>query len=273
MLAAGLIYLAAGVRGAAWGAVGLLLAYGILVASGPLDPQGNLAARLDRAVFGTHTWNGTFDPEGLLSTLPAIATTLLGTLAGERLRGPASLRRKIAELAVAGTAATVIGLGTARMIPINKNLWTPSYAILMTGLAALALALCVALVDVAGLRRLAAPFVWLGRNAIAAFTLSSLVSVALIAIRVPGAERETPLALDDDLSRSLRPLCRPAPRIASLRARLPRDLDRDLRRALPQEDLRQGVGASIRRVTTRGFRQHEGSSSGEKDASGATSSR
>ena len=182
------IYLAAGVRGAAWGAVGLLLAYGILVASGPLDTQDNLAARLDRAVFGTHTWNGTFDPEGLLSTLPAIATTLLGTLAGERLRGPASLRRKIAELAVAGAAATVIGLGTARMIPINKNLWTPSYAILMTGLAALALALCVALVDVAGLRRLAAPFVWLGRNAIAAFTLSSLVSVALIAIRVPGAD-------------------------------------------------------------------------------------
>ncbi len=190
VLAAGLIYLATGVRGAAWGAVGLLLVYAILVAAGPLDPQGSLPARLDRAVFGTHTWNGTFDPEGLLSTLPAIASTLLGTLAGERLRAPVSLGRKVVELSAAGIAATVIGLGAARMIPINKNLWTPSYAVLMAGLAALALALCVALVDVAGggARKIAAPFVWLGRNAIAAFTLSSLVSVALIAIRVPGAD-------------------------------------------------------------------------------------
>ena len=190
VLAAGLIYLAGGVRAAGWGAAGLLLVYAILLAAGPLDPQGNLPARLDRAVFGTHTWNGTFDPEGLLSTLPAIATTLLGTLAGERLRAPVSLGRKVIELSAAGIAATAIGLGAARMVPINKNLWTPSYAVLMAGLAALALALCVALVDVAGggARKMAAPFVWLGRNAIAAFTLSSLVSVALIAIRVPGAD-------------------------------------------------------------------------------------
>ncbi len=241
--AAGLIYLVGGVRGAAWGAVGLLLVYGILIATGPLDPQGNLPARLDRAVFGAHTWNGTFDPEGLLSTLPAIATTLLGTLAGERLRGPASLRRKVAELAMAGTAATAIGLAAARMIPINKNLWTPSYAVLMAGLAALALALCVALVDVAGggARKIVAPFVWLGRNAIAAFTLSSLASVALIAIRVPGADGKPALALDDDLPRSLRPVRRPAPRLALVRARLSRDLVRDLRRPLPQEDLRQDL--------------------------------
>ena len=134
--------------------------------------------------------------------------------AGERLRGPASLRRKVAELALAGTAATGLGVVAARMIPINKNLWTPSYAVLMAGLAALALALCVALVDVAGggARKIVAPFVWLGRNAIAAFTLSSLLSVALIAVRVPGPT-ETPLALDDDLS-GVFTRRRPAPRLA-----------------------------------------------------------
>jgi predicted acyltransferase len=188
VLFAGLVYLAAGASGAAWSAAGLLLVYGALLASGPLDPEGNLAARLDREIFGTHTWSAAFDPEGLLSTLPAIGTTLLGMLAGERLRAPYAMTRKVAELLAAGAAVAVIGLLLGSLVPINKNLWTPSYAILTAGLAAIALAVCVRLVDGEGgrARRIAAPFVWLGRNAIAAFTLSSLVSIALIAIRVPG---------------------------------------------------------------------------------------
>ena len=94
VLFAGLIYLATGVRGAAVASVLLLIGYAVLLASGPLDPEGNVAARIDRAMLGAHTWKPQFDPEGLLSTLPAIATTLLGTLAGERLRRPGSTRRK-----------------------------------------------------------------------------------------------------------------------------------------------------------------------------------
>ncbi len=190
-LAAGLVYLAAGARGAAWTAAGLLLLYGALLASGPLDPEGSLPSRLDRAAFGTHTWSAAFDPEGLLSTLGAVATTLCGTLAGERLRASGPMSRKLAELLAAGAAATFLGLALGRVLPINKNLWTPSYALLMAGLAGVALALCVALIDGSsdgGARRVAAPFVWLGRNAIAAFTLSSLTSIALIAIRVTGPD-------------------------------------------------------------------------------------
>ena len=101
------------------------------------------------------------------------------------------MARKLAELLAAGTAATVIGLVAGRFLPINKNLWTPSYAVLMAGLAAIALAGCVWIVDLSGARvarAAAAPFVWLGRNAIAAFTLSSLASTALIAIRVGGPD-------------------------------------------------------------------------------------
>ncbi len=191
VLVAGLIYLAAGARGAALAAAGLLLAYGALLASGPLDPEGNLAARLDRTVFGANIWSPAFDPEGLLSTLPAIATTLLGTLAGERLRAPGPMARKLTELFAAGATATVIGLVAGRFLPINKNLWTPSYAVLMAGLAAMVLAGCVWIVDLSGARvarAAAAPLVWLGRNAIAAFTLSSLASTALIAIRVGGPD-------------------------------------------------------------------------------------
>jgi predicted acyltransferase len=191
VLAGGLVYLAAGARGAAWTAAGLLLVYGALLASSPLDPEGSLPSRLDRAVFGAHTWSPAFDPEGLLSTLGAIATTLLGTLAGERLRAPLPMPRRLGELLAAGGAATLLGLAVGRLVPINKNLWTPSYVVLMAGLAAIVLAICVWLVDAAGARRIAAPFVWLGRNAIAAFTLSSLASTALIAIRVPGPAGKT----------------------------------------------------------------------------------
>jgi predicted acyltransferase len=190
VLVAGGIYLAAGAGGSARAAAALLLGYGVLLASGPLDPEGSLPSRVDRAIFGEHTWSAAFDPEGLLSTLGAIATTLLGTLAGERLRSSVSRRRRIAEFLSAGAAATLLGLALGRFLPINKNLWTPSYVVLMAGLAALALGACIGLVDVAGglARRIAAPFVWLGRNAIAAFTLSSLVSTALIAIRVHGPD-------------------------------------------------------------------------------------
>jgi predicted acyltransferase len=193
VLVGGLVYLAAGARGAAWTAAGLLLLYGALLAAGPLDPEGSLPSRLDRAIFGTHTWSTAFDPEGLLSTLGAIATTFFGTLAGERLRGPipVPMSRRLAELLAAGGAAALLGLALGRVLPISKNLWSPSYALLMAGLAAVALAVCVALIDGSagsGARRVAAPFVWLGRNAIAAFTLSSLTSIALIAIRVTGPD-------------------------------------------------------------------------------------
>ncbi len=190
VLAAGLVYIATGARGAIWTAGGLLVVYGALLAAGPLDPAGNLPARLDRAMFGTHIWKPEFDPEGLLSTLGAIATTLLGVPAGERLRSNYATTRRAGELLVAGLAATALGLFAASILPINKNLWTPSYVVLMAGLASAALGACIALIDGVGgmARTIASPLVWLGRNAIAAFTLSSLVTVALIAIRFPGPD-------------------------------------------------------------------------------------
>ncbi len=188
VLFAGAIYLAAGARGAAWGAAALLVGYWALLSSGPLDPVGSLASRIDRAALGPHTFTPAFDPEGLLSTLPAIATTLLGVLAGERLRASAPSTHRIGDLLTAGAAATAVGLAWGTILPINKSLWTSSYALLMAGLAAVTLAGCIAVIDVAGLRKWAAPFVWLGRNAIAAFLLSSLTAVALIAVKVPGPD-------------------------------------------------------------------------------------
>jgi predicted acyltransferase len=186
VLAAGAVYLFGGVRACALGAAVLLASYWALLASGPLDPTGNLGAQLDRAVFGAHTWKPGWDPEGLLSTLPAIATTLLGVLAGERLRS--SARGRLSGLFAAGLAAAAAGLAWGRVFPINKSLWTSSYALLMSGLACASLAACAWVVDVRGWKRWAAPLLWLGRNAIAAFTLSTLGAIALIAIKVAGPE-------------------------------------------------------------------------------------
>jgi len=184
----GAVLLRGGVRAAVAVAAALLLGYWALLATGPLDPAGNLAARVDRAVLGRHTWKPDYDPEGLLSTLPAVATTLLGAVAGERLRRLGATRRAARELLAAGAAAAVLGLLWGRALPVNKSLWTSSYALLTAGLAAAALAAAVWIVDVRGARRSAAPFRWLGRNAIAAFVLSTLGAIVLLAVRVPGAD-------------------------------------------------------------------------------------
>lgn len=191
VLGAGIVLLAGGARGAAAAAAVLLVGYWALLGSGPLDPEGNLAARLDHAVFGPHTWKPGWDPEGLLSTLPAIATTLLGALAGERLRRAGESTRVLTGLFAAGLAAAATGLAWGRVFPINKSLWTSSYALLMSGLAAASLAACAWIVDVRGSKRWAAPFLWLGRNAIAAFTLSTLGAIALIAVKVEGPDGRT----------------------------------------------------------------------------------
>ena len=175
-------------RGAGVAAGVLLVAYAAILAAGPLDPHDNVPARLDRAIFGTHTWRKDFDPEGLLSTLPAIATTLLGAVAGERLTRRGLSTGTVRELALAGTAAAAAGWAWGLFLPVNKSLWTPSYALLTAGLAALALAAGVAIVDVHGARVWAAPFLWLGRNALAAFVLSILGAILLLAVKVSGPD-------------------------------------------------------------------------------------
>ena len=175
-------------RAAAFAAAVLLAGYAAILAAGPLDPRDSVPARVDRAVLGSHTWKPDFDPEGLLSTLPAAATTLLGAIAGERLRRRGASGAAAGELAVAGAAAAVAGWAWGLALPINKSLWTPSYALLTAGLAALSLAAAIAVVDLAGARRWAAPFLWLGRNAIAAFVLATLGAILLLAVQVEGGD-------------------------------------------------------------------------------------
>jgi predicted acyltransferase len=195
---AALIYVLFGPRGLLpWAAV-LLAVYWALMTfvpvpgygTGQLDVAGNLAAYVDRAVLGSHTWkhNPGWDPEGLLSTLPAIATTLLGILAGEWLRSGRDWKTKLTGLMAGGAIAFSLGLLWGTSFPINKNLWTSSYSLLMSGLAAVCLALCIWIVDLKGWKAWSAPFQWLGMNAISLFVLSTLGTLLLLWIKLEGAD-------------------------------------------------------------------------------------
>jgi predicted acyltransferase len=149
----------------------------------------SLAGWLDRKLMLGHLYRRDFDPEGLLSTLPAIATTLLGTLAGEFLRGAspqraksglagnstASLRQKMRGLAIAGVAGVAAGYAWHPWFPISKPLWTSSYVLFTAGAACLLLALCWWLIEMRGWRLWSRPFLWLGSNAILIYALSTFV--------------------------------------------------------------------------------------------------
>ena len=143
--------------------------------AGNLSPGADLGAYLDRSLMGGHLWKPTWDPEGLLSTFPAIATTLLGTLAGLWMRSDVPPARRAGLLAAAGVAAMAIGEMWSVAFPINKNLWTSSYVMFTGGAAAVFFALCYWLIDVKGWRAWTKPLVILGMNALALFAFSALL--------------------------------------------------------------------------------------------------
>jgi predicted acyltransferase len=197
LLAALLFVLTGGSRGwrvQALVACALLVGYWLVMTrvpvpghgAGILTPEGNLAGYVDRLLLGPHIWQASrvYDPEGILSTLPALATTLLGLLAGHWLRGGRPAGRVVGGLAAGGLAAALLGQLWGAWFPVNKALWTSSYALLMAGLAGLALAACHWLTEVRNLRLWARPFAVLGVNALALFFLSSLMAKLLLVIRV-----------------------------------------------------------------------------------------
>jgi predicted acyltransferase len=164
-----------------------------IVAAGVLEPGRDFWAWLDRTLLGPHLWaaSRTLDPEGIVSTLPAAASLLFGVLAGHALLHPPRAMRVSAAMALAGVALLVIGLEMdAAFMPINKNLWTPSYAAFMTGWALLTLAFFHALLD-ESLDPLACracmPLTIFGMNALFLFAFSGLVGRLLVAVAVaPG---------------------------------------------------------------------------------------
>jgi predicted acyltransferase len=163
----------------------LLVAYWLLLrfvpvpgfGAGILEPDANLSAYIDRQVFGAHhLYHSTWAPEGLLSTMPAIVTTLLGVLAGVWLGSTRSEKAKTVGLLVAGAVGVAAGECLGFLLPINKSLWTSSFVVLTGGIAALLLGACYWVVDVLEVRRPWLPFVVFGRNPIAVYVASSALA-------------------------------------------------------------------------------------------------
>jgi predicted acyltransferase len=156
-------------------------------AAGDLSKEGSVASFVDRVIFGPHIWaqGKVYDPEGILSTIPAIATTLFGVLTGQWLRTERSQYEKVAGLFVAGASCIVIGWSLNPFFPINKALWTSSYVFFSGGLALEFLAFCYWLIDIKKYQAWAKPFVVFGVNAIALYVGSGLMADLMGLIKLP----------------------------------------------------------------------------------------
>ena len=173
----------------------LLAIYWILVklvpvpgyGAGILEPQGSLSWYIDSTLLAGHTWSGApapgFDPEGILSTLPAICTVMFGIFAGDWLRSKRDHYEKVSGLFVAGIIGLVLGEILKGWLPINKNLWTSTYSIFMAGMALIFLAMSYWFIDIKGFKCWAKPFIVFGSNAILVYSLSSLIAKTTISIK------------------------------------------------------------------------------------------
>jgi predicted acyltransferase len=168
------------------------------------DKACNLAAWLDRTILTeAHMWRSAkvYDPEGILSTIPAIVTTLSGVLTGtwltrsiedtndeSAIRDPQSAIETVAGLFFAGTVCLAVGWSWSLVFPLNKSLWTSSYVVYTSGLALLTLGFCYWLIDIKGYKKWAWPFVVFGANALALFVFSGIMARLLGMIRFAGPE-------------------------------------------------------------------------------------
>jgi predicted acyltransferase len=195
-LFAGLIYCQFGLRGRLAACFILLLGYWALMTfvpvpglgAGHFEPTGNLAYWVDKNYLPLRRWNGDWDPEGLLSTLPAIANCLLGVFAGGLLKSPRGDYRKVLYLFAAGIASAALGWLWDYQFPVIKQIWTSSFVLVAVGYSSIFLGLFYLVIDVWKLRTWAQPFVWIGMNPITIYMIHNLVDIGDIAKRFVGGD-------------------------------------------------------------------------------------
>jgi predicted acyltransferase len=178
-----LIVLNSGLRGRIVWLIGLLGSYWLMMrlipvpglGAGVLEPGKNFAAWVDSHLLGGYMWSyygGKWDPEGIVSTIPAMATTLFGVLTAQWLKSSFSPGRKAAAMFLAGALLMMSGLLLNHWLPINKSLWTSTFSMFMAGMAVMALGLFYLLIDIAGFIRWSKPLIIMGMNAITIYILS-----------------------------------------------------------------------------------------------------
>lgn len=193
-LAAAAIYLYTRVRGQALILAGLLAVYWMLMAwtpvpgcgAGALERDCNFAKYVDGLFLSGHMYPATktWDPEGIVSTLPSIATTLFGVLTGHLLRYAAPLAEKAAWMLTGGAALLAAGSFWDHFLPINKNIWTSSYAVFAAGMSMSGFGCCYWLIDGRGWKRFVRPFAIYGSNAITVYALSGMLARTLGLVKI-----------------------------------------------------------------------------------------
>ncbi len=195
-LFAGLVFCFFDLRGRLAACLGLLVGYWALMTFVPVPEIGaghfeaghNLANWVDKHYLPLRRWSGDYDPEGLLSTLPAIANCLLGVFAGQLLKSRLGDLRKVLYLVAAGAGSVVLGWLWDAQFPVIKNLWTSSFVLVAVGYSSILLGLFYLVIDVWKLQTWAQPFVWIGMNPITIYMVHNLVDIDQIAQRFVGGD-------------------------------------------------------------------------------------
>jgi predicted acyltransferase len=207
-LFASLLFLNLRMRGVVLALVALLVGYWALMTFVPVPDTGtpslteevNLARWIDTNYLPGRKWYGEWDPEGLLSTLPAIGTCLLGVLTGYlMLSTNIAPQRKALWLIGAGIAMIGAGYLWALQFPIIKNIWTSSFVLVAGGYSALLLGVLYQVMDIWGRTAWATVFAWIGANAITLYLVGNIVNFQRLAARVVGGDVAN--ALDDYLTK------------------------------------------------------------------------
>jgi|TARA_B100000035_G_scaffold36672_1_gene27775 predicted acyltransferase len=172
-----------------YAAFGLLAIYATaMLLYGNFTLEDNLARTIDLAIFSPsnmYTVQGLpFDPEGVLSTIPAVVTTLSGVFVGNMLRRHLSPREKAIQLIIWGLSGILLGNALNIMIPINKQLWTPSYVFLTSGWACLILSIFYWLIEIKNIKSWAKPFIVFGSNSIIVFVASGILVTTILKIKI-----------------------------------------------------------------------------------------
>lgn len=168
-----LLYIAAGILLGYWALMGLS------VSEAPYSLDNNFARQVDLLIFGeSHVWNGfgiPFDPEGLISTIPATVTVILGYIVGWRIKTLDDKHILVKELLFYGFILMFVGWFWDKVFPINKALWTSSYVLFSGGIAAVGLGMAIEIIDIQGRKWWTKPFVVFGKNSLFAFVLSGVL--------------------------------------------------------------------------------------------------
>jgi predicted acyltransferase len=193
-LVCGIIFLNTGWRVQALIAFIILIGYWLAMTMIPTPGYGrvmlerdvNLAQWVDQHFMPGHLYQGVWDPEGILSTFPSVATGITGMLAGRFLINVKSMEYRIMWLFLAGFISTITGVVWNWTFPLNENIWTSSFVLFTSGLASMTLASCIFLVDLLNYRKSAKFGVIYGMNAIAVYVLADILSLIFYLIKFGG---------------------------------------------------------------------------------------